>query len=218
MSQHLNTLPESAISLPNGAISLPNSSISNNFSSADKQIADLSKTIRLRQAKLSDAKRILQLEKQLFGDGAWTPGMLHEEFHSAGRWYIVAETMPGNGPAHNLAAEESPSTARNMSPIHLGAKQFEVVGYAGIWVSDDISQVMTIGVDPIARKRGIGTALLQALIAESIKRGAQELFLEVQVDNEPALSLYESFGFEQLAIRKRYYYDKDAYTMRLVLR
>ena len=41
--------------------------------------------------------------------------------------------------------------------------------------------------------------------------------LEVRADNEPAIALYRSFGFDRIAVRRRYYQpgDIDAHIMRL---
>jgi ribosomal-protein-alanine N-acetyltransferase len=115
--------------------------------------------------------------------------MLADELGGSGRWYLVAEDNTSD----------------------------QVGGYAGIWVNGEVGEVMTIGVDPINHRQGLGRALMQALIDHAIIVGAKELFLEVQVDNLPAVTLYKSLGFECLGIRKRYYQDKDAYTMRLQL-
>ena len=151
--------------------------------------------VTLRALKPADILRIAELERDLFGVGAWSEALIKEEVNGYGRWYVVAEV--GN-----------PANAT------------ELVGYAGIWDDGDVSQVMTIGVAPQYHRQGIGRALLEALIDESIKRDLAEMFLEVAVDNEPALTLYRSYGFVPLAIRKRYYQpgNKDAYTMRLQLR
>ena len=56
-----------------------------------------------------------------------------------------------------------------------------------------------------------------SLIDEARQRGASEIFLEVRADNPGAQALYESLGFEGIAIRPRYYQpdDVDAIVMRL---
>ena len=42
------------------------------------------------------------------------------------------------------------------------------------------------------------------------------VYLEVRTDNEPALELYRSLGFETIGVRKRYYRASgaDAYSRR----
>lgn len=158
--------------------------------------------VELRPLRASDFDRVLELERQLFGRGAWTYGMLAEELAGLGRWYVVATDKgePGTG-----------KTAAGPEPV---------VGYAGLWFDGDVTQVMTIGVDPAYQRRGVGRTLLQALVDRSRQLGAEAVLLEVRVDNDPALTLYERFGFERLGVRKRYYQpeNKDAYTMRLDLR
>lgn len=153
--------------------------------------------IVLRPLRNSDFDRVLDLERQLFGRGAWTYGMLADELAGLGRWYVVAEP--------------DPQDAVGPQPV---------VGYAGLWFDGDVAQVMTIGVDPACQRRGVGRLLLDALIDRSRQLRAEAVLLEVRVDNWAALAMYERFGFERLGVRKRYYQpeDKDAYTMRLPLR
>jgi ribosomal-protein-alanine N-acetyltransferase len=59
-----------------------------------------------------------------------------------------------------------------------------------------------------------------ALLAEAKSRGAREVFLEVRADNPNARSLYDSLGFEEIAVRARYYQPDgvDAQIMRVTLR
>ena len=94
-----------------------------------------------------------------------------------------------------------------------------LAGYAGSWFDGDVAQVMTIGVARRAQRRGLGRVLLHALLGQAVADGASAVLLEVAVDNEPALTLYRSEGFEVLARRRRYYQpeDVDAWTMRLAL-
>ena len=62
--------------------------------------------------------------------------------------------------------------------------------------------------------------MLQALVDEAKRQGASRMLLEVRVDNDPALALYQRFGFERMGLRKRYYQPEgiDAYTMSLDLK
>jgi ribosomal-protein-alanine N-acetyltransferase len=156
--------------------------------------------VRLRDLRHGDFDRVLELERLLFGAGAWTYGMLADELAALGRWYVVAEADRTDDPM-------------------LAPGRRRVVGYAGLWFDGDVTQVMTIGVDPAWQRHGIGRALLDALVARSRTLGAAAVLLEVRVDNAPALAMYEAFGFERIGLRKRYYQpeDKDAYTMRLLL-
>ena len=55
------------------------------------------------------------------------------------------------------------------------------------------------------------------LVAEAVRRGAGEVFLEVRADNPGARELYRSLGFEEIAVRAKYYQPDgvDAIVMRL---
>ena len=64
------------------------------------------------------------------------------------------------------------------------------------------AEVHTIGVDPAAQRGGIGGRLLSR-VAELGAGGAP--FLEVRTDNQPAITLYESVGFDRRS-RRRYYH------------
>ena len=94
-----------------------------------------------------------------------------------------------------------------------------LVGYAGLAVlgrpPDLEAEVHTIGVDPEHQHRGVGRLLLRALLAHADGRGAAT-YLEVRTDNQAAIRLYRSEGFEVVGRRRRYYRPSgaDAYTMR----
>lgn len=152
----------------------------------------------LRAMVPADVAQVADLERQLFGPSAWTEAMLAGELHAPGRWYLAAVER-----AEDADADDGGT----------------VVGYAGLWFDGDVAQVMTIGVAHAVQRQGLGTALLAALVDRSRELGASAVLLEVAVDNAPAMALYERFGFEVLARRRRYYQpeDVDAWTMRLEL-
>jgi len=79
----------------------------------------------------------------------------------------------------------------------------------------DEAEVLTLAVVPGSRGRGIGRALVDALIADTCKAGACTCFLEVSKANERAYRLYVRAGFEAVGIRRGYYEDgTDAVVMK----
>ncbi|MBW8487426.1 ribosomal protein S18-alanine N-acetyltransferase [Actinomadura sp. PM05-2] len=136
----------------------------------------------------ADLAEVHALETRLFPEDAWSLGMLQDELadQPRTRHYVVAE---------------------------LGG---EIVGYAGLAAAADQADVQTIGVRADVREAGIGTLLLTDLVEEAGRRGADEVFLEVRAGNDPAIRLYERFGFERVGLRKRYYQPSgtDAIVMR----
>lgn len=55
------------------------------------------------------------------------------------------------------------------------------------------------------RRRGIGRALLEQAVRWARESGVRKLELHVFPWNEPAIALYESFGFEREGYRKAHY-------------
>ncbi len=80
-----------------------------------------------------------------------------------------------------------------------------VSGYAGLCDYPDEAFVQTLGVAPDAQRQGLGARLLQALLDEAARRRQRTVSLEVRADNDPAIALYERFGFRRMGIRRGYY-------------
>ncbi len=80
-------------------------------------------------------------------------------------------------------------------------------GYAiGKVVAGEL-EVLSIAIDPAARRRGGARALLEALLAGARERSATRAFLEVRWDNAAAIALYRAYGFTEIDRRARYYAD-----------
>lgn len=84
-------------------------------------------------------------------------------------------------------------------------EQKKIVGYCGILMALDEGDLVKIGVLRENQGQGIGRQLLGALIRKAAQKGVVSVYLEVRVSNETAVRLYESFGFQQISIRKDYY-------------
>jgi ribosomal-protein-alanine N-acetyltransferase len=79
------------------------------------------------------------------------------------------------------------------------------------------AEVLTLAVEPAARRQGIGKALVQAAV-EAAQAAAEAIFLEVAADNTAALHLYAACGFEPVGRRAGYYRRAGAEMDALVLR
>jgi [ribosomal protein S18]-alanine N-acetyltransferase len=69
----------------------------------------------------------------------------------------------------------------------------------------NLCQLDSIAVHPEARRRGIATVLLRALLAWAAQNRAHHFSLEVRAGNAPALALYQHLGFRPEGRRSRYY-------------
>jgi ribosomal-protein-alanine N-acetyltransferase len=129
----------------------------------------------IRPATAADQRRLEQLESLSFGVEAWPAAMVAAELAAPDRRYFAAEA------------------------------DGQVIGYAGIFLGPPAAEVMTVAVDPAARGRGVGRALMNVLLAAARQAGLREVRLTVAEGLEPATSLYRSLGFEPVGRLRGYY-------------
>jgi len=80
------------------------------------------------------------------------------------------------------------------------------------------AELLTLAVDPAARRTGQGGELVRLFLATCIVEGAEVAFLEVASDNAGALALYRKTGWTQAGKRRDYYAPGvDAVVMRHAL-
>ncbi|MEH0419115.1 GNAT family N-acetyltransferase [Streptomyces sp. B21-083] len=152
-----------------------------------------------------DIEPVLELEKDLFPEDAWSRGMFwsdlaHARGPDATRRYFVAE-------------EVDPEGGRR------------IIGYGGLATAGTESDsgsatgadVQTIAVAREHWGTGLGALLLTELLRAATAFECAEVMLECRVDNVRAQKLYERFGFEPIGFRRGYYQpgNVDALVMRL---
>jgi [ribosomal protein S18]-alanine N-acetyltransferase len=124
------------------------------------------------------------------------------------RWWHIADVMRIE---EDLFGAEKWSAA--MFWNELAQRNFYIVavddddllGYAGLAVTQDEAWVQNIAVRRTAQRRGVGREMLESLLAEAARREIKQTLLEVAVDNEPAQRLYATYDFEPVGIRRGYY-------------
>ena len=80
-----------------------------------------------------------------------------------------------------------------------------ILGFAGILITPDDTQITNIVTKKSERNRGIGSLLLDRLIEMTQELDRENISLEVNEINTPAISLYKKKGFEIVGRRKKYY-------------
>jgi ribosomal protein S18 acetylase RimI-like enzyme len=81
------------------------------------------------------------------------------------------------------------------------------------------ARLYSLVTDPAHRGRGVASALLDAAEAAAVERGCVSMRLEVRVDNDAAIALYERRGYEVVGVTDDFYEDgSDALRMRKRLR
>lgn len=146
--------------------------------------------VTFRAMNEMDLVTVTSLEAVIYeGEDPWSRAQFQEELGESDRHYIVAES---NG---------------------------NVIGYCGVMVAGDVTDILTITVDGKYRRKGIGREFLKRMIDWSRNKKVDAVMLEVRIGNEEAVPLYTSNGFYPLNIRKDYYGPGlDARVMRKDLR
>lgn len=81
---------------------------------------------------------------------------------------------------------------------------FAIIEWSGA-PGDIVGYIQTIEVSPDHRRRGIGLELLRCLERSARQAGAKEIWLHVDAENDPAIRLYRSEGYEHKARHAHYY-------------
>lgn len=100
----------------------------------------------------------------------------------------------------------------------------EVIGYIMCRIERGVSgfgrrpvkkgHIVSVAVLQSLRRKGIGTALINAGMEGMIGYGVNEFFLEVRKTNEEAIAVYEKLGYTVRRVLRGYYRDgEDAYLM-----
>ena len=142
----------------------------------------------IRAALLTDLASLIGVELACFGNDAWNASLLEGELCGGTR------------------------------SVLLSADGAFVVGYGSIMVVDAVADLQRIAILPAARRRGLGHELLQELLTRASGLGATRILLEVAASNAQAICFYESFGFQMISRRRRYYSgNTDALVMERAL-
>jgi [ribosomal protein S18]-alanine N-acetyltransferase len=88
---------------------------------------------------------------------------------------------------------------------YLAWQEDEAIGFALARDLGDEVEILSLGVMPGCRRRGVGRALLDAVVIEAGRRRRGSVVLEVAAANAAARRLYAGAGFVQVGRRPRYY-------------
>jgi ribosomal-protein-alanine N-acetyltransferase len=93
-----------------------------------------------------------------------------------------------------------------------------VVAFLVSWHVADELHVLNVATREDRRRRGIGRALMDVVVAYARGQRVKHVLLEVRRSNGAAIALYRRVGFFAMGVRARYYPDdEDAVEMVLLL-
>ena len=143
--------------------------------------------LEIRPMTHADLPAVLAIEVDLFPIDAWTEELFLGE---------LAEVA-------------------NSRDVAVAILDSQIVGYASFRYVGKQGDVNTIAVSRDQQGKGIGTALMDWLESQATLRNVREIFLEVRSDNEAAMKVYASRGYERIDVRRNYYGNTiDANIMR----
>ncbi len=106
-------------------------------------------------------------------------------------------------PDLDLGSEIEGPLARAFGAFREGAR--EPVGFIlGLHVADEL-QILTVFVDDRARRLGVGSALVEAALADAREAKLRLALLEVRRSNVAAIRLYRRASFVAVRLRAGYY-------------
>ncbi len=150
---------------------------------------------RIREARVEDMQQIIRINRAVLPEN-YPEFFFHEHLRHFPKAFIVA-VLKGNVVGYVMSrVEYGWSLISKGLPLRKG-------------------HIISVGVLPEARRVGIAyNMLLRAFRTLKYVYGASEVYLEVRVSNEPAISLYRKLGMEVISVVPRYYSDgEDAYIM-----
>jgi ribosomal-protein-alanine N-acetyltransferase len=155
--------------------------------------------IEVRRLTYADLPQVVAIERRCFTT-PWSLAM------------FVLELSKPSGVC--LAAEVADAPTKSAAGDERAARGSELVGYLVCSRYDLVWHIMNVSVDPDFRRRGIATAMMDALF-DRVNDPDGQFTLEVRRSNDGAYQLYERLGFKGAGIRRRYYADngEDAIVM-----
>ena len=161
--------------------------------------------MNIRPSTSTDLAALINLDRACLFAAHWTEQQYRQVLHlqpgDPQRFAVVVDDL------HLAPADASGGASREISgflvALHLAPE----------W------ELENIVVAPTARRIGLGTRLIHALLAKARETNSESVFLEVRESNAAARSLYEKAGFALTGRRKSYYTNppEDAVLYRLSL-
>jgi len=139
--------------------------------------------VELGLARLSDAKRIATMSRELIEHGlgwSWTPDRVANHIRCADTVVLAAKALGG------------------------------VVGFAIMYFGEEDAHLNLLAVSPLHRQTGIGRRLMRWLERSADFAGICAIHVEVRASNRSAQSFYRSLGYRPVGLWPGYYCGREA--------
>ncbi|MDI1361009.1 ribosomal protein S18-alanine N-acetyltransferase [Methylotenera sp.] len=81
----------------------------------------------------------------------------------------------------------------------------QIIGYSLMMLVLDEAHLLNLSVAKPYQKQGLGRTVLEYMVSIAKSNQMANMFLEVRPSNISAIALYENMGFNEMAIRRKYY-------------
>ena len=176
-------------------------------------------TLTLRGYQPSDFETLYAIDRACFAPGiAYTRRMLREFLEQPGADCLVAVSDEGDN-----AVSDDKSVAVSGERVKAAVsddkdKDAAIAGFVIAESEDDEGHIVTLDIAEAARRKGIGTALLEGIEKRLAKRGVASMVLETATANAPAVAFWQRHGYRSFRVIRGYYLGRqDAYQMRKIL-
>ena len=122
---------------------------------------------------------------------------------------IEASSSPSPWSRNSFAEEMQNSFAHCFVMKRRNRSEQHVIGFICFRNVIEESELLDLGVHPEYREMGIGKKLMQFYIDFNHRRGIRTFYLEVNVSNQSAIHLYQSFAYQFSGVRKNFYQGKS---------
>ncbi len=89
----------------------------------------------------------------------------------------------------------------------LAQKNQQKIGYLVFRLTDEVGDILSLGVIPSYRRQGTASSLIRHMMEWGKQEKLKSFLLEVSCKNLSAQKFYQSMGFKLLSIRPNYYYN-----------
>jgi len=154
--------------------------------------------VKIRQASETDLQQIVKLSEKLGRDESAMDSMvspLPSEFQNP-KWILK-----------NIKGENT--------VVFVAEADGKIVGYSLGWISQPWSYKAKRGyicdcfVEKSYRRRGIGKALVKAMLEWFRKKGVECIETDIYSSNIPSLTLFKNLGFKEVSKRLRLIFEKQ---------
>jgi len=146
----------------------------------------------------------IELDRRCLG-GLWTQSGYERELESSNSQLL---TLRPSAEIVKQGFRSSTPSALPDSPTPVSTQtRIPLLGLGCLWAILEEAHITILAIDPNYQRQGLGQALLYALLVTARQQKSEWATLEVRASNQPALTLYEKFGFETVGKRRRYYPD-----------